>query len=241
MFHFFRKKKIAPLTDWPVDMHSHLIPGIDDGSKTLDDSLAILKRLQQLGMSKWITTPHVFPDYYPNNSSTIRQGFGELVEFLKLKEQVFDVGYAAEYYFDEKLQQSINSQDVISFGDRFLLFETNMFSAPLDLDDFIFQSGLSGYRLVMAHPERYHYLAGNFKRIEELRNKGVAMQVNMLSFLGYYSPESRKMARQLTELGLVDFLGSDCHNLQQAELLAEVSKDKYFRKAVELNLLNYTL
>lgn len=241
MFHFFRKKKIAPLIDWPVDMHSHLVPGIDDGSRTPEESLTILKKLKQLGMSRWITTPHVFFEYYPNDTNSIKKGMNGLVEYLNMQEETFDITCSAEYYFDENLHRSVISKDVIPFGDRFLLVETNMFSEPLDLDDFIFQSGLSGYKLVLAHPERYQYLAGNFQRIEELRDKGVAMQVNMLSYLGYYSPDARKMARQLTDLGMVDFLGSDCHNIQQADLLADVAKDKYFRKAVELNLLNYSL
>lgn len=241
MFHFFRRKKINPLTEWPVDMHSHLIPGIDDGSKTLEESEIILNELRQLGMSRWITTPHVFAEYYPNDSQTIKKGMDALIQFLRSKDEDYEITCAAEYYYDEHLQQSIKSQNVLTFGEKYLLFETNMISEPLDLDEFVFQAGLAGYRLVMAHPERYHYLTGNFKRIEELRHKGVSMQLNMLSFLGYYSPDSRKMARQLTELGMVDFLGSDCHNMQQVTLLSDVSRDKYFLKAAELNLLNHSL
>ena len=241
MFHFFRKKKIEPITDWPVDMHSHLIPGVDDGSKSPEESVKILQTLRQLGMKKWITTPHIFYEYYRNNDSTIKSGHDQLLLYFKNLLEEFDIRYSAEYYFDEHLHTSVLEQKVLTFGDRFLLFETNMYSEPLDLDDFIFKAGLNGYRLVMAHPERYHYLTGNFKRIEELRDKGVYMQVNMLSYLGYYSNDSRRMAREMTDLGLVDFLGSDCHNQQQADLLSELAHDRNFINAVKLNLLNYSL
>lgn len=241
MFHFFRKKKVDPITEWPVDMHSHLIPGVDDGAKSPVESYEILKTLRQLGMKKWVTTPHIFFEYYRNDAHSIQAGFNELVSFYKSQLDDFDISFSAEYYFDEHLQREVIEQNILTFGNRFLLFETNMYSEPLDLDDFIFKAGLNGYQLILAHPERYHYLAGNFKRIEELRDKGVYMQVNMLSFLGYYSNDARRMAREMTDLGLVDFLGTDCHNQQQAILLSEVASDQYFRSATRLNLLNQSL
>lgn len=222
-------------------MHSHLIPGVDDGAKSPEDSLEILNSLRELGIKKWITTPHIFFEYYRNDPETIRKGYERLMTFIKTQKDDFDLSFAAEYYLDEHLVKTVQAKEALTFGENYLLFETTMLSEPLDLNDFIFQAGLKGYRLVMAHPERYTYLIGNFKRLEELRNKGVYLQVNMLSFLGHYSPATKKMAREMAELGLIDFIGSDCHHIGHARLFSELNADRYFRKAVSSNLLNYSL
>ena len=241
MFHFFRRKKNEPLADWPVDVHSHLIPGVDDGAKSPEDALAILRSLRDLGMKKWITTPHIFYEYYRNDPQTLQNGFRILQEYLSAQQEQFDISFAAEYYLDEHLFKTIETQKALTFGENFLLFETTMLSEPLDLDDFIFKAGLNGYRLVLAHPERYAYLIGNFKRLEELRDKGVYLQANMLSFLGHYSPATKKMVREMVDLRLIDFIGSDCHHVHHAQLFSELNDDRYFRKALSSNLLNYTL
>lgn len=241
MFHLFKKKKPEPISAWPVDMHSHLIPGVDDGCKTPEESLAVLRYLRELGIKKWITTPHIFYEYYRNDPSTIEAGYAELKRCLEQSKEEFEISFAAEYYFDEHLVRMINEKPLLTFGNQLLLVETNMLSEPHGLDEFIFQAGLKGYTIVLAHPERYSYLLGNFKRLEELKDRGVMLQVNMLSYSGLYSIPSRKMVREMTDLGLIDLVGSDCHNLHQASMIREVSEDKYFRKALSLNLLNYTL
>ncbi|MFZ9503301.1 MAG: tyrosine-protein phosphatase [Cyclobacteriaceae bacterium] len=229
------------MADWPVDVHSHLIPGVDDGAKSPEDALAILRSLRDLGMKKWITTPHIFYEYYRNDPQTLQNGFQILQEYLSAQQEQFDISFAAEYYLDEHLFKTVDERSALTFGENFLLFETTMLSEPLDLDEFIFKAGLNGYRLVLAHPERYAYLIGNFKRLEELRDKGVYLQVNMLSFLGHYSPATKKMVRDMVELKLIDFIGSDCHHVHHAQLFSELNSDRYFRKALSSNLLNYTL
>lgn len=241
MFHFFRKKKPETLFEWPIDMHSHLIPGVDDGAKSPEDSLTILRSLRDLGMKKWITTPHIFFEYYRNDPASIQAGYQMLRDYLAEQNEQFDVSFAAEYYLDEHLVKTVQAQEALTFGNNFLLFETTMLSEPFDLNEFIFKAGLNGYRLVMAHPERYSYLLGNFKKLEELRDKGVYLQVNMLSFLGHYSPATKKMVREMVDLGLVDFMGSDCHHVFHTKLFAELKTDRYFRKALSSDLLNYKL
>jgi len=241
MFHFFKRKKMEPIAEWPVDMHSHLVPGVDDGCKTVEESLAVLRYMRETGVKKWITTPHIFYEYYRNDASTIEAGYQELRNHLAEKKEEFEISFAAEYYFDEHLVKMISEKPLLTFGNQYLLVETNMLAEPHGLNEFIFQAGLKGYTIILAHPERYSYLLGNFKRLEELKDRGVLLQVNMLSYSGFYSIPTMKMAREMTDLGLIDFLGSDCHNIHQASLIREISGDKYFRKALSSKLLNYSL
>ena len=241
MFHFFKRKKMEPITDWPVDMHSHLVPGVDDGCKTADESLSVLRFMRETGVKKWITTPHIFYEYYRNDSSTIEAGYQVLKNHLAEIKEDFEISFAAEYYFDEHLVKMISEKPLLTFGNQYLLVETNMLAEPHGLNEFIFQAGLKGYIVILAHPERYSYLLGNFKRLEELKDRGVLLQVNMLSYSGFYSIPAMKMAREMADLGLIDFLGSDCHNIHQASLIRDLSSDKYFRKALSSNLLNYSL
>ncbi|MFZ9981117.1 MAG: tyrosine-protein phosphatase [Cyclobacteriaceae bacterium] len=241
MFHFFRRKKAEPVFDWPVDMHSHLVPGVDDGCRTVEESLSILRYMREMGVKKWITTPHIFYEYYRNDPSTIEAGYLELKKHLAEVNEDFEITFAAEYYFDEHLVRMISEKPLLTFGNQYLLVETNMLSEPHGLNEFIFQAGLKGYTIILAHPERYSYMLGNFKRLEELKDRGVMLQVNMLSYSGFYSIPSMKMVREMTDLGLIDFIGSDCHNLQQATMIREASKDKYFRKTLALKLVNYSL
>ena len=223
-------------------MHSHILPGIDDGSKSLQESLDMLKIMRDLGIKKWVTTPHIFSDFYPNTPEIIRSKLKEVKTFVKDAGFDFDIHAAAEYYLDENLFEFIlGDNELLSFGKGYLLFETNMLAEPQMLNDFIFQIGLKGLMPVMAHPERYDYLAGNFRRIEDLRDRGVYFQLNALSLTGHYSRTAQKMARELTEKKLVDFVGTDCHNPAHAALLSELVTDKYFRMLTDRQLLNYSI
>jgi protein-tyrosine phosphatase len=241
VFDFF-KSKPSVLKIWPADMHSHILPGIDDGSKSLQESLDMLKIMRDLGIQKWVTTPHIFSDFYPNTPEIIKAKLTEVQSFAKKAGFDFDLQAAAEYYLDENLFEYIlTDKELLSFGKGYLLFETNMLAEPQMLNDFIFQIGLKGLMPVMAHPERYDYLAGNFNRVEDLRDRGVYFQLNALSLTGHYSRTAQRMARALTDKNLVDFVGTDCHNPAHAALLNELSTDKHFRILAERPLLNYSI
>lgn len=234
---FFRKKNKGPLA-WPVDMHSHLVPGIDDGVRTPEDAVAILRHLRDLGVRRWWTTPHVFTDYYPNTPESIRKGLAALHEHVDAIGEDFQVSAAAEYYLDEDLFRQVKAgEELLTLQGKYMLFETSMLSEPMILENFVFEVCCRGFEPILAHPERYDYLLGNFKRIEQLRDRGVLFQVNMLSFLGYYGQGARRMARELTDMKLVDFVGSDCHHIHQAELLGALEKDKWFHRLIDSNSL----
>lgn len=241
MWNFFKSNKpAAPL--FKSDLHSHLLPGLDDGVKSFEESEGAILALQDFGFTRAITTPHIMNDYYKNTPAIIKRKAEELRVYLKNRQIHFEIEVAAEYYFDETLLDLVNSNnEVMTFGARYVLFETNTFSEPALLNDLIFQLKVKDYKPVMAHPERYQYLEDNFERIEDLIDRGVYMQVNSLSLIGQYSRSIQKIAQQLIEKKMVHFLGSDCHNPHQAKRLKKCLSNKYFLKALELPLLNYSI
>lgn len=242
MLDWLKKKRLAPGDALITDMHSHLLPGLDDGVKTLEEAEAVVQVFKQLGYRKLITTPHVMQDHYRNTPETILAGLDQLRKHLSERNIEIEVGAAAEYYLDEYFIRSLESgSPLLTFGDNYLLFETNFISEPLTLNEFIFAATTRGYRPVLAHPERYLYLQDNMARIEDLANRGVLFQVNLGSLAGFYSRGIQTMAGRLVDMGLVHFLGSDCHHLQHAEAIAKASKSRYFEKALNLGLINHDL
>jgi len=223
-----------------TDIHSHLLAAIDDGVKNWAEAETVMRDFIELGFKKIIATPHIMSDTYPNKPDEIIQKYQELKKIIELRGIPMDVQAAAEYYLDENLFAQIkNKEPLLTFGDRYLLFETNFVSEPLQLKEFIFQATSQGYRLVLAHPERYGYMT--MAKAEDLRNRGVLFQLNTLSIVGYYSSPIQKMARLLIEKGWVDFLGSDCHNPLQALALKQAWSNKYVQRALSLPLLNNTI
>jgi tyrosine-protein phosphatase YwqE len=240
VFSFFQKKKSTPATALNVDIHSHLLPGIDDGVKSFDESLKVIRQFADAGYKRLITTPHIMSDTYRNEPTGIHAKLSELHQHLAVNKIPVTVEAAAEYYLDSSLIHQVEANSpLMTFGDRYFLFEMNYMTEPYQLKDFIFKLITQGYRPVLAHPERYQFMT--LEKAEDLHNRGVLMQLNLLSFIDYYSRPVRQLANQFVDRGWVDLLGSDCHNQRHSGLLKEVQKNKYFRKALELPLLNNKL
>jgi protein-tyrosine phosphatase len=240
-------KLAQPLASLGADMHSHLLPGLDDGAETLAHSLELLRELRALGFRKLIMTPHIMGDFYKNTPTTIRAALTDLQQ-AAVEAGLGDVALecAAEYYLDEWLSQKIiNGTELLSFGGehRYLLFETSYMNEPFNLPHTIFALKAAGYQPVLAHPERYTYLYGRFSEIEKLKKEyGVLLQLNLNSLAGYYSPHARRVAEQMIDGGLVDFVGTDTHHLRHtAALASKTVASPYFHKLLALPLLNNTL
>ncbi|RYE90571.1 MAG: capsular biosynthesis protein [Cytophagaceae bacterium] len=236
-----------PLASLHTDMHSHLLPGLDDGAETLEHSLALLRELRELGFRKLVMTPHVMGDFYKNTPEGIRAALAELraaAAAAGLADVVLEC--AAEYYLDEWLGRKLaGGTELLSFGGarRYLLFETSYMNEPFNLHATIFELKAAGYQPVLAHPERYTYFYGRFDEVRKLREEyGVLLQLNLNSLAGYYSPAARHVAEQLIDAGLIDFVGTDTHHLRHTTALAtKTIKSSYFRKLLALPLLNNTL
>lgn len=221
-------------------MHSHLLAGLDDGVKSHDEAIELIRNFHRLGYKKVITTPHIMSDYYRNEPEQIISASVELNKLLQDNQIPVTVEAAAEYYLDEHLTTIINGEKrLLTFGTNYLLFETNFFSEPLHLNEFIFNAITHGYKPVLAHPERYQYMT--MQKAEELRDRGVLFQLNIPSVVGFYGKPVERMAAKLIDAGWIDLLGSDCHNLLQFQALEAALKNKHFKKALSFPLLNNLL
>jgi tyrosine-protein phosphatase YwqE len=242
VFSFFKRKRLPQNPPLTTDLHSHLLPGLDDGVASFEQAKEIILHFQRLGYSKLITTPHVMSDAYRNTSEGILARLEELKKYLAEQGISMAMEAAAEYYLDEQCMANVaNNSPMLTFGDRYLLFETNFLTEPFNLKEFIFQAITKGYRPVLAHPERYIYIHHDLKKAEELLDRGVLFQVNISSLTGYYSREAQSTAQKLIDRGWIHFLGSDCHHAQHVVLLEQAQNMKYYQKALSLTLLNNTL
>lgn len=223
----------ADLSVLKADMHSHLIPAIDDGSQSLEDSLEMIRGFANLGYQKLITTPHVMSDFYKNDPDSILGGLEKLNSFLNEKGMAIKIEAAAEYYLDEQLQDLVEAEKLLTFGDNHVLFEMPFIAEPPNLKQLIFEMQTRGYKPILAHPERYGFWYKDFERYVELHDQGVQLQLNMLSLIGHYSPQTQKIAERLIDEELISFLGSDCHNTHHLELIEQARRMPYFHKLME--------
>jgi protein-tyrosine phosphatase len=243
VFDWVKKKEATSTSSLTVDIHSHLLPGLDDGVKSFDESLTIIQYFQEAGYKKLVITPHVISDLYRNSAESIISRHEQLKECLKQNNVIMETEVAAEYYLDESLFEKLNKgEKLLTIGaPNYLLFETNFMNEPFTLNEFIFIASTKKYKPVLAHPERYLYLHDNLGKCEELLNRGVLFQVNLNSLTGHYSKPAQSLANKLIDRGWVHFLGSDCHHIFHAQQLLSVRQNKYFQKALHLPLLNNTL
>jgi tyrosine-protein phosphatase YwqE len=237
---FFLNKEKQSLIN--VDIHSHLIPNIDDGAKDMKRSIELISSLKSMGYKKLITTPHV-SDMFPNDSKKILEGYRHLTEELIFQKIDIDIEVAAEYYADERFNNLLKNRDILTFGkEKYLLFELSYFTAPHDLESLIQEIKLAGYKPVLAHPERYLYLHDSIDNYIALKSTGVQFQINLNSIVNYYSKEVTKVVKQLINYGLVDFIGSDVHHKRHVKFLKESFSDTFYKKIFKKNtILNDTL
>jgi tyrosine-protein phosphatase YwqE len=224
-----------------IDMHSHLIPGIDDGSRNMDETIALLSKFESLGFKKVITTPHIMNEVYNNTSEIILEGLKNVKNEAERVGLAIQIEAAAEYYFDDTVIEKVKNGTILTIGDRFVLVEFSFHSSPIFEDQLFFEMQMEKYKPILAHFERYPYYHGSSDKAKELRDKGVNIQLNLNSLTGNYGPEVRKQAERLIDDKLVDFVGSDCHRIQHLTLLEEHLTNPYFHKLAELPLKNNLL
>jgi len=233
---FFRKEKILDPADFSLlktDVHSHFIPGIDDGAKTLDDSIEMIKGMMAFGYSKVITTPHVMSDFYKNTPEIILSGLEIVRAELKRLELDITIEAAAEYNVDSELEPKIQAKEILTFGDNYVLFEMPFSEEPRNLQNCIFAFQTNGYKPILAHVERYAFWHGNWDKIEDMRNKGVKLQLNINSLSGQYGPAVKRVAQELIDKNWVDLVGSDCHHIGHIHLMKRVATMPYFHKLMQ--------
>jgi len=219
-----------------TDIHSHLLPGIDDGVKTIKDAIEIIKKFKLLGYSKLITTPHVMSDAYPNNPAIIHEKLSLVQEAIQEENIDIVLEAGAEYYVDMPFLELIEEDELITFQGNYVLFETAYNSKPLILEEAIYEMLEKGYIPVLAHPERYLYLHNDIERYKQLKILGVLFQVNIRS-LDRKSNSINKTAQKLVQLGLVDFLGSDVHRMKDIQKIEKILQGNGYKQAIKNNTI----
>ena len=228
----FRSRK-NPILSHTTDLHSHLIPSIDDGIKDLDSSIDIIRQLQELGFKKIITTPHIMSHRFPNTKEEIVTGYEVLREELLEKKIEIELEVAAEYYYDEHFLELIENKELMSFGDNYILFELSYTVKPFILEQTVAKLLKAGYRPILAHPERYtYYSESHYKWLKEM---GLYFQINIISTQDFYGKKVRKSVEKIIDLGMVDFIGSDIHSQKYIDTFSKSLKSKIYSKIIKKN------
>ena len=249
MFGFFKKNKTLPtFAPLVTDMHCHLLPLVDDGSKSLEESLEVMEAMHEVGYEQIRLTPHFSYPRYQNDEDNILERYKNFCSEVeanrgdrKLPRMTSITG---EYQIDDGFQAHVDSGKLLTyhFSDPkqgaekgLLLVEFSLRQKRMGMDEAIFARTMEGYDVILAHPERYPYFNSHSQFLEQLKEQGVYFQVNILSLDGFYGPESQKKAFDYIENGWVDFLGSDMHNVGYAMALRHASTNKKIIKLLEKN------
>ena len=235
MFALFKKETVlADLSFIGADMHSHLLPGLDDGLQTIDESVAFIGELQKLGYKKLICTPHIISDMYPNDPQTILPKLSETQKALKEKNIDISLEAAAEYMVDVEMEKNfLAGNPLLTFCNNLLLIEMSYIGASPNIEQVIFQLRLKGIKPVLAHPERYLYYHNNFESYQRFVDLGCMLQVNLLSLVGYYGKPVKTIAEKLLSKGMIDLVGTDMHHERHLHALKEFVTKKEFYKMFE--------
>jgi tyrosine-protein phosphatase YwqE len=210
------KKKVFWKDLWKegfVDIHNHLLWGIDDGSKSLEETVTLCNAMQELGITAAFATPHTYPGQWNNTAADINLAYSN---YCNQTNDVFIKGVASEYLAESYLEEWREQNNILTLPGNHILIEFSMLFAPSErIMETLFQLKLKGYKLIIAHPERYLYWKNNRKAFERLKIFDLYFQMNSLSLIGYYGPDVQKLCKQLIELEMYDFIGTDTHRMEQ--------------------------
>lgn len=203
-----------------TDMHSHLVPAIDDGSPDIETSIHLVQGLSELGFKKLITTPHIMQGMYPNTRDDILQRFELLRKDVAGSGIQIELGIAAEYFLDDDLKKLLaDKEPLLSFGDGLVLVEFSMASEPVDFKELLFEMQMQNYQPVIAHPERYVYHERNKEFFELLKSAGYFFQLNIMSLAGAYGKSVTELAKFFIKHQYYELAGTDLHNVHHLEHL----------------------
>lgn len=227
MISFFPSKlRLSDYSILRVDMHSHVLPGIDDGAKDVNESVKLLCGLKELGFKHCLPTPHISQEHHPNTPETIKAAHTRLSSALISCPSPMVGSPAAEYLLDEYLLEKIVGRDLLTLPGERVLFELSFSAPPYNIKDIVFALKLEGYQPVLAHPERYRYWSRHQSAWNNIIGSGCELQVNILSLVGHYGKRVQKTAYEILGSNKVDFLATDCHNTAHLSALKAGLKDR---------------
>ena len=214
-----------------VDIHSHILPGIDDGAKNVKESIELVNEMKELGFSKIIGTPHTYEGVHNNNNKSIKDSFNQLEKKINIE---LKIDYASEYMLDNTLLRKISNKSLLALKDKYILVEMSYLFAPNNLYEILFELQSNGYIPVLAHPERYSFLFNNYREYDKLKKAGCKFQINLLSTVGYYGLEVKRIADWLLTQYYVEFTGSDIHHIRHIHGFDKKIKIKNIERLQEI-------
>jgi len=221
---FSKKRFLVDYLENFVDVHNHILPGIDDGAQTTEDSIALIKGFGEFGVRRFVASPHIMHNYHPNTPDTISDALTVLENAL-LNEGMKDVAIAAaaEHMIDENFESILEEGRIMPLRKDYLLVEMSFLQAPFNFDQAIVKIASKGLYPILAHPERYKFLHHHLGKYERFRRRGIFLQLNLLSLANYYDKDVQKVAVKLLDRGQIDFVASDVHRLQHLEAIRETT------------------
>ena len=241
MFSIF-KKKVSPASDYfpfVTDIHSHILPGIDDGAPDVETSILLIEGLMNLGITQSVATPHIIGDLYRNDVTTINKALALLTDTLAEKQIDFKVTAAAEYMLDAYFLELLYSKTpLLTIKNNLLLTEFSYADKPYNVERLLFNIITEGYQPILAHPERYGYYHNDFKQYNFLNELGFLLQVNLLSFTGYYGKPAARAAAYLIKNNLASFVGTDLHHTRHLSALSDNRNRKLFTEILNNKRFN---
>lgn len=228
---FHKKKNIKSLIPKGfTDIHSHVLFGIDDGARTIEDSILMIKKFIELGIYKIIATPHVISGVWPNSTEIILKKLSAVKNRIKLEGlSEFTIHAAAEYMLDDNFNQLLERKDLLTIKKNIILVEMSYFNPPFNLFDTLYKIQIAGYRPLIAHPERYSFYHMDRSKFLDLKSSGALFQLNILSLTNYYGRSVQKVALYLLEENMYDFVGSDAHNVKHLDIMNFALSKSHFR------------
>lgn len=244
MLSFLKSKPFLKdlLSDNYVDIHSHLLPGLDDGAKTIAQSIKLATAFQEIGISQFVTTPHIKHHFWDNSAQSILANQKETAVVLEENGIKLPFHAAAEYFMDDWFENHFKTEKLLTLKDNYVLVEISYISPPAQLHKTLFDLQVAGYIPILAHPERYLYYHQNFREYEKLKKSGCLFQLNLLAVVGYYGSGVTKISEELLKKGMYDFVGSDVHhhthikefdkkiNIKSISVLKEIMENNQFFK-----------
>lgn len=221
---FGKKMYLKDLINGFVDIHNHLLPGIDDGAKNLDESIELILRYKELGINKFIATPHVMNDYYPNTPETINTALADLREAVK-KRGINDMEFraSAEYMMDQTFLNILEKGDILPLYGEKVLVEMSFFQPPINLNEILFQIQAKRFQPILAHPERYAFFhSRKLEKYAEMKDRGCFFQLNILSLTGHYGKHIQETAFALLDHQMIDYIGTDTHQQRHLDKLVTI-------------------
>ncbi len=240
MFSIFKSKPILKELIPPgiVDIHSHILHGIDDGAKTLDDTIFLIESMKGFGFKNIITTPHTTPLVWENTREGILSKLDQVKTEIPDLAQSVSLHAASEYLMDDSFLKRIESEKLLTLKDNIVLVEMSYINPPINLYDILFQLINAGYQPILAHPERYNFYGNDYGSFKKLKHAGCLFQLNLLSVTGYYGEKIAEIADYLLKENMYDFVGSDIHHKKHIEgfsLKIKIKNISNFEKLVDNN------